>query len=615
MVLKIIFFQFILFFLFFSNHASYSQVTEKISKSTVLIKSIDERKNLKQKDYNPKEISEDSVKISEKIQVNCLNPSSDTYNIKYRLISTYIPDAGDSVIYVNINFNIFQDCKGENNFAPFTNPQDPLRLLRMLSWINEIYAKQPYCSESQSYNSDPPAGVTVKDLQKKYIQFKLNGIYEYKDKTPDEALWKSNNSRLLLNRIAEVDSNRLEQLNICFTEKYYLGSVREIKVEKPGKDYVQPEVIIKSKHGKGAKAFANVTEGRIKSIDIAMPGAGYEENIEVYIKGGGGTDAKVAVQINPKTGSLQRINVLDGGSNYNYTKIDFKGGGGSGALAYVDKIKKGKIESIYLAQRGSSYIDDPEVIILTDSKGTGLKLLPVLRGATGFTLTPSLQDADLYIVEKSLYNNGDPAGDYAAATNIAHELGHVLDLLHTYSGASETNNPKNNDYMWDLFGAQFSGYNTIDWGKDPCIYSYDNVSNNLMGGNQTSQYTSPMQIGKMHRALHIYNVKKYADCSCDAKKPWIISKNEIWDFNIKFYTPIVVKANATLTISCKLEMPDGCDIIVESGAQLIIEQTGTITGGCNKAWNGKLTIKKGADFTVKSGGKYVMEDLGKLIME
>ena len=136
-----------------------------------------------------------------------------------------------------------------------------------------------------------------------------------------------------------------------------------------------------------------------------------------------------------------------------------------------------------------------------------------------------------------------------------------------------------------------------------------------MGGNQISQYTSPMQIGKMHRALHIYNVKKYVDCTCDLKRTWVIDENEVWDFNIKMYKPIVVKSGASLTISCVLEMPDGCDIIVESGAILIIEETGILRGACNKAWNGKLIVKKDAHFSVKTGGKYLLEDLSNLIME
>jgi len=485
----------------------------------------------------------------------------------------------------------------------------------MLNWVNEIYDKQPFCEASNSYNSDPPVGVIVNDLKKKYIQFKLNGIYEYKGKTPEDNLWKSNNNRLLINRIAEADSNRLKQINICFTEKYYLGSVREVKIIKSGKEYSQPFVRIKDKKASGARAFANVADGKIKSVDLIDGGIGYTNASKVIIKGGGGHGATAIAHVNEKTGKIIKIEVVEGGSDYKSTKIEIEGGGGSGASAYIDRIKRGKIKSIYVHQKGSLYIDDPIISFVTDSKGSGAEAMPFLRGATGFTLTPSFADADLYVIEKTLYNNGSADGDYAAATNLAHELGHVLDLLHTYIGGNETSKPKNPDYLWDIFGYTFSGFHVIDWGKDPCLSATDMVTNNLMGGNQTSQYASPLQIGKMHRALHIYNVRKYTDCTCDTKKPWLIDKDEIWDFNFKMYNPLIIKQNKTLTLDCTLEMPDGCDIIVEKNASLIIGENGHITGGCQKKWNGKLIVRKGANLIVKPGEMYNMEDMGKLIME
>ena len=561
------------------------------------------------------DFSIDSTNRKFVVKQNCQNPKSAAFTEKYRKISTYIPDNKDDVKIVNINFNIFQDYYGRNNFSPLKNPQDSIRLINMLNWVNEIYNKQPFCNESNTYNSDPPKGVKVKDLDKKFIQFKLNGIYEYKDKTPDEGLWKTNNNSLLVKRIRDTDSNRLKQINICFTEKYYLGSVRGIKLVKRGKNYSQPMVYFKDKLGEGAKAFANVEDGHIKSINIVNTGKNYSDETKVIIKGGSGKGAKAIAHINEKTNTIQKIEIIDGGNNYQFTKIEITGGGGVRAAAFVDEISRGRIKHIYVSQKGSLFIDDPEIKFITDSKGTGVEAVAKVQGATGFTLTPSFSDVDLYVNEKSLYNDGNADGDYAAATNLAHELGHILDLLHTYSGGNETNNPANIDYMSDLFGNSFSGFNVINWGKDPCISSDDLVTNNLMGGNQTSQYASPMQIGKMHRALHIYNVKKYTDCTCDSKKPWFVDKDEIWDFNFKLYNPLIIKTDKTLTLDCMLEMPDNCDIIVENNAQLIIGENGVITGGCQKKWNGRLIVKKGAHFTVKPGGKYLMEDIGKLIIE
>ncbi len=605
------------FFLFvFYSILCYCQPIKTIDKSDIKVKTVGDIKPIRNATETEKTYHTENTESTEIIiNTDCHNPVSKTYTEKYKLINTYIPTKDEDIKYININFNIFQDFEGNNNFQPSINAKDVERLNNMFLWVNEIYAKQPWCEATQTYNSDPPPDVTVNDLPHKFIQFKLNGIYEYRDKTPGEGLWKSNNSAHLINRIAETDSNRLKQLNICFTEKYYLGNVREIIIVDKGIDYEHPEVIIKDRKGKAALAYASVSEGKIKSIDVLNGGSNYSNNTRIIINGGG-KDAVAKAIINENNGSIQKIEVIDGGNNYKFTRIEIKGAGGAGALAYITQIKKGKINNVYVQQKGFSYYDDPSVNIITDSKGNGAVLKPVLRGATGFTLTPSFIDAQMFIVEKNLWNKGKSDGDYAAATNIAHELGHVLDLLHTYnSGGTETNNPTHHNYMPDLFGSSFSGYDIINWGKDPCESPNDKVTNNLMGGNQISQYTSPMQIGKMHRALNLYNIKKYTDCNCDTKKVWSIDKNEVWDFSFKSYNPILIKKGASLFINCTLEMPDGCDIVVEKGGSLVIAETGLLTGGCNKAWNGKLIIRNGAQFTVEPGGKYFLEDLSKLIIE
>lgn len=532
----------------------------------------------------------------------CITPVSAAYTDKYRLISNYIPQKGDSIKYININFNIFQDYWGNNNFEPSENPAERERLLNMLAWINEIYAKQPYCTQTGTANSDPPQGVSVTDLPHKYIQFRLHGIYTYRDSTENEGLWKSNNPKALLNRIAATDSSRLNQLNILFTEKYFMGSVRDVKVLNKGRKYAHPEVLLHSTEGQGAIAIAKVDSGKIKSIEVLNAGSGYKEPVMVVIKGANGTGAMAKAHLNEANGSIMRIEVTAQGNGYNFTKIECKGGGGAGTVLYPGKIEKGRLTSVIVAQRGFSYTDTPEIIVTTDSEGHGAILEPVLQGATGFTVTPSTANADLYIIEKSLWNKGVTLGDYAAATNIAHELGHVLDLLHTYSSGSETSSVSHFNYMPDLFGIPFGGFDIIDWGRDPCLSPTDKVSNNLMGGNQISQYASPMQIGKMHRALHLFNIRKYTDCTCDLNQTHSINTTEAWDFSYRSYNPIVVTSTGSLTIQCLLEMPDNCTITVENGGSLVIMDGGNITGAASKAWNGTIHIKKGGQFVIMPGG-------------
>lgn len=542
-------------------------------------------------------------------------PSGNAYHEKYKLISTYIPEPDDAIKYVNVNFNIFQDYHGENNFSPLTHTADSVRLVRMLDWVNQIYARQPQCPESSTYNSDPPPGVVVHDLPHKYIQFRLNGIYVYRDAYEGEGLWKSNSANDLLARIAQTDSSRLEQLNICFTEKYYLGRIRRVDVEDGGRGYAHPMVDIRGGGGSGATAFARVADGSVTQIVLVDAGEGYTSPPEVVISGGNGRGAEAQAIINERTGSLMRVDIVSPGTGYNFTEIHLKGGGGTGAAAYVQEIRRGRITRVGVHRQGHRYTEEPEVVIKTDTEGRGAAFSFNVRGATGFTTTPDLRgERDMFIVQKSRWKGGNKEGDYASATNLAHELGHVLDLLHTYQGGSETSNENHHDYLWDVFGRPFSGYHIVDWGKDACASPTDRITNNLMGGNKVSQYTSPLQIGKMHRALHIYTVKRYTDCHCDKNRKWVIDSDEEWDFDIKLYNPLHIKSG-TLTINSRVEMPDNCSVVVEPGATLIIGEEGVLTGGCRKLWDGYLHIKKDASFSVMPGGAFLMEDMGKFIID
>lgn len=106
-----------------------------------------------------------------------------------------------------------------------------------------------------------------------------------------------------------------------------------------------------------------------------------------------------------------------------------------------------------------------------------------------------------------------------------------------------------------------------------------------MGGSNSSCYYSPSQVGIMHRSLTLYNVSKYVDCSTFSTIPIEISTNETWDFAMRSYSDIVVKAGATLIITCNLFMPPGSRIIVEPNGKLLVDE-GRITSVCNLPWLG-----------------------------
>jgi len=130
--------------------------------------------------------------------------------------------------------------------------------------------------------------------------------------------------------------------------------------------------------------------------------------------------------------------------------------------------------------------------------------------------------------------------DYAKAGTIAHELGHVLDLLHTYSGngAPPVSDPYNMDFLKDVFLVSLNPDisncpHIADYNTDAYAVNGDRVTNNLMGGNKDQKYISPLQAGQMHRALSLTSSRKYVHCE-KSEVPLVITDEQLWDFNINY---------------------------------------------------------------------------------
>jgi hypothetical protein len=223
-------------------------------------------------------------------------------------------------------------------------------------------------------------------------------------------------------------------------------------------------------------------------------------------------------------------------------------------------------------------------IYITIGGGSPYSIAPypkLILGSAGAPTTSSLYD------DQGIYISSTNAS-YVNAQTLAHELGHYLDLFHTYepSCCHETCDASDPEYLYDLFGNspptncwEIGGFGcTITPGQNFC-------TNDIMGGNNMLYYYfSPMQIGKMHRALSIKSSRRYVKESPYNSVPLNITTNETWDFDIRWYSDIVVKSGATLTIKCKVLMADQAKISVERGGTLIIDG-GTITSAY-RMWRG-----------------------------
>ncbi|MGB3949241.1 MAG: M43 family zinc metalloprotease [Bacteroidia bacterium] len=242
----------------------------------------------------------------------------------------------------------------------------------------------------------------------------------------------------------------------------------------------------------------------------------------------------------------------------------------------------------YIAGIDKSRLNNLNIYITDAGKSSPYSISPFpdfMGGLSGSHPTSMDGNMGLYISTKRIF--------YANAQTLAHEIAHSLDLLHTYepSCCHETCDDSNPEYMYDLFGTNPPDY-CWERGHFGCeITPGENTcTNNIMGGNNLVRYYfSPMQIGKMHRALSIKSVRKYVKENVMDNKVHKIKNDELWNFDVRWYSAISIESGTTLTITGKLLMPPNAEITVKRGAKLVLDAGVIKSSGAN--WKG-VKIKK-----------------------
>ena len=137
--------------------------------------------------------------------------------------------------------------------------------------------------------------------------------------------------------------------------------------------------------------------------------------------------------------------------------------------------------------------------------------------------------------KRNVLGEPDWTMEYEVGESIAHEIGHLMGLCHT-----------------------------------SCLHSLMRTN---FGGQR--DYMTTNEIGKIHRAFAIYpSLWQFVDCDATYVSPTaerIVTTNETWDLKMRLYTNVVVKAGATLTVTCELLMPFDGTITVEREAKLIVD--------------------------------------------
>ena len=118
---------------------------------------------------------------------------------------------------------------------------------------------------------------------------------------------------------------------------------------------------------------------------------------------------------------------------------------------------------------------------------------------------------------------------------------------------------------------------------------------------------SGCQIREVYKTLMARNIRKYVSCEAGLDHLIEINSDETWAMDIRVYNDIRVKAGATLTITCNVEMEPETHIFVEEGAKLVVDGA-TITS-CG-LWKGiKVVGGDNSDYDIEIKNSAFIENV------
>jgi hypothetical protein len=161
----------------------------------------------------------------------------------------FIPDSNTRIIYIPVNFNIFRNSTGTNNFPDNETVRNNFR--QVVVWMNNFY-------KNNAIPSDSVPGYIL--LPESKVQFVFNDVYYYNDTIGWGTLSTSNSPNDLYNRIISYDPNRSNQINILFN--LFPSTVSQgINCNYTAGDYSEHySIICYDKYGNGAPGYYTIAQ-------------------------------------------------------------------------------------------------------------------------------------------------------------------------------------------------------------------------------------------------------------------------------------------------------------------------------------------------------------------
>lgn len=183
--------------------------------------------------------------------------------------------------------------------------------------------------------------------------------------------------------------------------------------------------------------------------------------------------------------------------------------------------------------------------------------------------------------------------DWAYATLLNHEVGHVFGLSHSWGTDGCDDTPRHpNCYS--------------KTGNPPCNGA---VSNNVMDYNNSQMSWTPCQLGRVH--MKIADTTAFQRklviptwCQLDSSKDIVIDSKISWLGGRDVSHNIIIKEGGHLTLCCRLSMPKNSKIIVNPGGKLTLNDI-VLHNDCGDQWLGIQVISNGKH-------KGLIEKIGKV---
>lgn len=155
----------------------------------------------------------------------------------------------------------------------------------------------------------------------------------------------------------------------------------------------------------------------------------------------------------------------------------------------------------------------------------------------------------------------------------------------TYYNPNETSYNQNNIYWWAV-GETASGLlHEVGHCLFDEVHHRNYCTDHIMRQGSPRNYFPPQDLGEIHRMLTVGTVSKYTTQCTPLSNDYVVNSNMTVDYDWRSYQNIVVESGATLTVTCRIRMPDNSTITVKQNGRLVIDG-GTITSACNGIWQG-----------------------------